>query len=73
MVNFGHVLTAMITPFNLDGTVNYEVTEKLAAHLAENGTDTLVVCGTTGESPTLSWDEEFELFRVVKSAVEWER
>lgn len=59
----------MITPFNHDGTVNYSVTEKLAAHLADHGTDTLVVCGTTGESPTLSWDEEFELFRVVKSAV----
>ncbi len=69
MVNFGRVLTAMITPFNPDGTVNYEVTEKLAAHLADHGTDTLVVCGTTGESPTLSWDEEFELFRVVKNAV----
>ena len=69
MVNFGRVLTAMITPFNPDGTVNYEVTEKLAAHLADHGTDTLVVCGTTGESPTLSWGEEFELFRVVKNAV----
>ena len=69
MVNFGRVLTAMITPFNQDGTVNYAVTEKLAAHLSDSGTDTLVVCGTTGESPTLSWDEEFELFRVVKSAV----
>ena len=69
MVNFGRVLTAMITPFNPDGTVNYAVTEKLAAHLANHGTDTLVVCGTTGESPTLSWDEEFELFRVVKSAI----
>ncbi|MCU0549466.1 MAG: 4-hydroxy-tetrahydrodipicolinate synthase [Leptolyngbya sp. Prado105] len=59
----------MITPFTENGEVNYAVTEKLAAHLAENGTDTLVVCGTTGESPTLSWEEEFELFRVVKSAV----
>jgi 4-hydroxy-tetrahydrodipicolinate synthase len=69
VINFGNVLTAMITPFSPDGAVNYAVTEKLAAHLAEHGTDTLVVCGTTGESPTLSWDEEFELFRVVKSAV----
>ncbi len=69
MINFGTVLTAMITPFTENGEVNYAVTEKLAAHLAENGTDTLVVCGTTGESPTLSWEEEFELFRVVKSAV----
>ncbi len=66
---FGRVLTAMVTPFSADGSVNYEVAERLAVHLAENGTDTLVVCGTTGESPTLSWDEEFELFRVVQKAV----
>ena len=66
---FGRVLTAMVTPFSADGTVNYEVAERLAVHLAENGTDTLVICGTTGESPTLSWDEEFELFRVVQKAV----
>jgi 4-hydroxy-tetrahydrodipicolinate synthase len=59
----------MITPFDTDGQVNYAVTEKLAAYLADNGTDTIVVCGTTGESPTLSWDEEFELFKVVKAAV----
>ncbi len=66
---FGRVLTAMVTPFSADGSVNYKVAERLAVHLAENGTDTLVVCGTTGESPTLSWDEEFELFRVVQKAV----
>jgi 4-hydroxy-tetrahydrodipicolinate synthase len=59
----------MITPFHADGSVNYAVAEKLAVHLVENGTDTLVVCGTTGESPTLTWEEEFELFRVVKQAV----
>lgn len=69
MVNFGRVLTAMVTPFNADGAVDYAVTEKLAVHLAETGTDTIVVCGTTGESPTLTWDEEFELFQVVKKAV----
>ncbi|NJP10468.1 MAG: 4-hydroxy-tetrahydrodipicolinate synthase [Leptolyngbyaceae cyanobacterium RU_5_1] len=69
MVNFGRVLTAMITPFSEDGRVNYTIAEKLATHLAENGTDTLVVCGTTGESPALSWDEEYELFRVVQQAV----
>ncbi len=66
---FGRVLTAMITPFNADGGVNYAIAEKLAVHLAENGSDTLVVCGTTGESPTLSWDEEFALFKVIKQAV----
>lgn len=59
----------MITPFSEDGRVNYTIAEKLATHLAENGTDTLVVCGTTGESPALSWDEEYELFRVVQQAV----
>jgi 4-hydroxy-tetrahydrodipicolinate synthase len=59
----------MITPFDRDGNVNYAVAEQLAAHLADSGTDTIVVCGTTGESPTLSWEEEFELFKVVKSAV----
>lgn len=69
MVNFGRVLTAMITPFKQDGSVNYEVAEKLAVYLAENGTDTFVICGTTGESPTLSWEEEYELFRVIKTAV----
>jgi 4-hydroxy-tetrahydrodipicolinate synthase len=69
VVNFGRVLTAMITPFGEDGSVNYEVAEKLAAHLADNGSDSLVVCGTTGESPTLTWDEEYQLFQVVQKAV----
>lgn len=69
MVNFGRVLTAMITPFKEDGGVNFALAEQLAAYLAEEGTDTLVVCGTTGESPTLSWDEEYQLFQVVLKAV----
>lgn len=66
---FGRVLTAMVTPFGEDGSVNYSVAEKLAAHLVDQGSDGLVVCGTTGESPTLSWDEEFQLFQCVKAAV----
>ncbi len=70
MTNFGRVLTAMITPFDREGKVNYAVAESLATHLADHGTDTVLLCGTTGESPTLSWDEEYELFRVVKAAVE---
>lgn len=69
MTEFGRVLTAMVTPFQADGSVDYEVAEALAAHLAEHGSDALVVCGTTGESPTLTWDEEFQLFRVVQQAV----
>ncbi|HIK06928.1 MAG TPA: 4-hydroxy-tetrahydrodipicolinate synthase [Trichormus sp. M33_DOE_039] len=69
MGDFGRVLTAMITPFKADGSVDYDVAAKLAVHLADNGTDTLVVCGTTGESPTLSWDEEYQLFVEVLQAV----
>lgn len=67
--NFGRVITAMVTPFTEDGKVDYGVAEKLAIHLLENGTDSIVVCGTTGESPTLTWQEEHDLFKVVKSAV----
>lgn len=67
--DFGRVLTAMVTPFAADGKVDYAVAEKLASWLVENGTDALVVCGTTGESPTLSWDEEYELFQVVQRTV----
>lgn len=66
---FGRVLTAMITPFNADGSVNYSMAEALADHLAHHGTDTLVICGTTGESPSLTWSEEYDLFLAVKQAV----
>jgi len=69
MTTFGQVITAMVTPFDGDGEVNYPVAEKLAAHLVQRGSDALVVCGTTGESPTLTREEEFELFRVVKGAI----
>ncbi len=69
MVNLGRIITAMVTPFKEDGSVNYGVAEQLAAHLVENGSDGIVVCGTTGESPTLSWDEEHQLFEVVLQAV----
>jgi 4-hydroxy-tetrahydrodipicolinate synthase len=66
---FGDVVTAMVTPFTEDGEVNYGVAERLAAHLVENGSDAVLVCGTTGESPTLTWEEEYELFQVVQKAV----
>jgi 4-hydroxy-tetrahydrodipicolinate synthase len=66
---FGRVITAMVTPFDSDGQVNYAIAEALASHLVANGSDSLVVCGTTGESPTLSWIEQYELFKVVKQAV----
>ncbi|MTJ08702.1 4-hydroxy-tetrahydrodipicolinate synthase [Anabaena sp. UHCC 0253] len=69
MGDFGTIVTAMITPFKADGSINYDVVAKLADHLVNNGTDALVVCGTTGESPTLSWDEEYQLFVEVLQAV----
>lgn len=69
MVYFGKVLTAMVTPFSQDGSVDYAVAERLADHLVAHGSDGLVVCGTTGESPTLTWDEEYQLFKTVKQAV----
>jgi 4-hydroxy-tetrahydrodipicolinate synthase len=68
-VDFGEVLTAMVTPFKEDGVVDYDRAEELAVWLAENGSDGLVVHGTTGESPTLTHEEEYELYRVVKKAV----
>lgn len=69
VVDFGKVITAMVTPFKEDGSVNYDVAEKLAAHLAQNGTDTFIICGTTGESPSMTWDEEYQLFKCVLQAV----
>lgn len=59
----------MVTPFGTDGSVNYAIAEKLASHLADSGSDGIVVCGTTGESPALTWDEEYELFKVVQQTV----
>ncbi|BAZ10478.1 dihydrodipicolinate synthase [Calothrix sp. NIES-4071] len=69
VIDFGRVLTAMITPFKDDGSLDYNLAASFAAHLASTGSDTLVVCGTTGESPTLSWDEEYKLFSSVLEAV----
>jgi 4-hydroxy-tetrahydrodipicolinate synthase len=69
VTHFGRVITALVTPLDADLNVNYAEAEKLAAHLADNGSDGIVVCGTTGESPTITWEEEYELFRVVLSAV----
>ena len=68
-IDFGRLLTAMITPFDIEENVDYAKAEQLAIHLVETGTDTIVVCGTTGESPTLSWDEEYKLFSVLKNAI----
>jgi 4-hydroxy-tetrahydrodipicolinate synthase len=60
----GEVLTAIVTPFDADGAVDYDRFRELAEFLVANGSDGLVVAGTTGESPTLSDEERLELFRV---------
>lgn len=69
MAVFGRVLTAMITPFGEDGEIDHERTWNLARHLVAQGSDGLVVTGTTGESPTLSEDEKVATYRTVVEAV----
>src|SRR3981189_1057356 len=68
-VEVGRLLTAMVTPFKADGSVDYANAEKLAAILVADGSDGVVVSGTTGESPTLSDAEKIELVKAVKQAI----
>ncbi|MDX6469935.1 MAG: 4-hydroxy-tetrahydrodipicolinate synthase [Gaiellaceae bacterium] len=65
----GEVLTAILTPFHPDGSVNVPKFRELAAHLVDHGSDGVVVAGTTGESPTLTDDEKVELFAAAVDAV----
>jgi 4-hydroxy-tetrahydrodipicolinate synthase len=65
----GSVITAMVTPFRADGAVDLEGFRELANFLVENGSDGLVVCGTTGESPTLTDAEKLDLFRTAVETV----
>jgi 4-hydroxy-tetrahydrodipicolinate synthase len=69
MVEFGRLLTAMITPFDDAGELDYGQARKLAKSLVASGTDGLVIGGTTGESPSMSDDEKVRLFAEVKEAV----
>lgn len=69
MGSFGHVITAMVTPMDRSLAVDYDRAAALAKRLVDRGSDGLVVCGTTGESPTLSDDEKVRLFRTVRDAV----
>ena len=65
----GEVLTAIVTPFREDGSIDYDRFRTLATHLVANGSDGLVVAATTGESPTITDDERFELFAAAVDAV----
>ena len=66
---FGRVVTAMVTPFAADGAVDHDLAARLADHLVNQGSEGLVICGTTGESPTLSWAEQHRLIAAVQEAV----
>ncbi|MFX3674051.1 MAG: 4-hydroxy-tetrahydrodipicolinate synthase [Paenisporosarcina sp.] len=68
-MQIGRVSTAMITPFSPDGSIHYEMVAKLIEHLIATGTDSLVVCGTTGESPTLTFQEKVDLIRFTVESV----
>lgn len=69
MNRFGEVITAMVTPFNADGSFNLQGAKDVATYLVDHGSDGLVVCGTTGESPTLSHEEKIALFTGVVETV----
>src|SRR5437588_3387772 len=66
---FGRVITAMVTPFNEDGSLNADEAQRLARHLVDHGSEGLVVAGSTGEGATLTDDEKRTLFRAVKDAI----
>lgn len=70
MPTFGRILSAMITPFDAAGAVDLDEAQRLARHLVDEGHEGLVVCGTTGESPTLSDDEKLSMFAAVVEAVD---
>lgn len=65
MTTFGNILTAMITPFTDDGHVNFQEALRLAGHLLDNGSDGLIVCGTTGEGPNIEDRDKLELFTLI--------
>lgn len=68
-MDFGRLITAMITPFTENDEVNYSEAQKIAQYLVDNGSDGIVVTGTTGESPTLTKEEKIKLYAAVKEAV----
>ena len=66
---FGRLITAMVTPFAADGSIDWDGVARLAHHLADHGHDAIAVNGTTGEAPTTKSSEKLEIIQVVKSAV----
>lgn len=68
-MDLGRIATAMVTPFQDNGDIDFDMVERLIEHLLSNGSDSLVVCGTTGESPTLSKEEKFQLIEFTVNKV----
>jgi 4-hydroxy-tetrahydrodipicolinate synthase len=68
-VDFGRLITAMVTPFDKNGEVDFKQAARLARSLVDNGTDSIVVTGTTGESPNLSTEEKIGLYEAVREAI----
>ncbi len=68
MARWGRVLTAMVTPFDTEGRIDEPAVARLVDHLFETGTEGLIVCGTTGESPVLSSDEKLRMFDLARCA-----
>jgi len=67
--DIGEIITAMVTPFNEKRAIDYPAVEDLTRHLMGSGSDSILIAGTTGESPTLTHEEEYELLYTVKSTV----
>lgn len=67
-MDFGSVITAMVTPFSQDGQVNYQMAEELVQYLLANGSDSVLINGTTGESPTLSKEEKLAMMKTAVQA-----
>ena len=70
MNNWGRLITAMVTPFDEELNVDYEAAVALAIRLVEEGTTALVITGTTGESPTLTSEEKYNLYKIIKTYVD---
>lgn len=67
--NLGRVITAMVTPFKPDLSIDFDSLEKMVNHLISTDSDAILIAGTTGETPTLSHEEEEEIFAFVKKTV----
>ncbi len=72
MIDLGEVITAMVTPFDKDYKINWKSADKLIEYLLENGSDSLLLAGTTGESPTLTDEEKIDLFKFGRKKIKGE-